>query len=1446
MNYENWSREELIGEINRLKKEHEEKEKLREIPKEKKLKIDTNLSEAWYTDPELVKTIFSRIGEFVYYIEFGENNERIIRFASPNVEHIYGISRDEYLKNLSGMIDNVHTDDLPEVISASQSVVREKQPKILTYRYFHKQQQKYIWLEEAAYPKIDENGVVRGNLGVIRNVSNKVETNISLRQSRESLENVLNAIDQVVYHIDITEQNNPKVIYISSNIVDILGVDYDAYLNDPLNLLQHCHPDDIASIRQVYEEQLRDQQPKTHRYRFLHLTKKEYVWLEEYVVKTFSSEGKILTAFGIVRDITRQKEDEDRLRNSEERFRMLAENATDIIFKIALFPKPHYEYVSSSIEKISGYPPEAFYENPDFALELIHPEEKGRFKTIEEGAELVNKSAANVKKEISFITRWIRKDGETIWIETRNKSIVDENGHAIAVEGISRDITRSKKAEEELFASREYYRNLIDQSPDGIIILDLDGNLLSANPAALEIMKANDENDFKTKNIFAYVHPDDLPRIAARIKAVMNGEQVPFETLRTLNVFGEETEVESRPMLYQYQGNPAIIAFVRDISVFRKLEKEQLRVQLIEETNLKLQNEIQDRIRAERQLSETQKNLRLLIDSSLDTISSADRDGHITEFNAAAERTFGYTREEALGAHLSILFGDDKAQAEEITAKLEANGYYSGEVINRRKNGEQFTSLLAASLLRNEDGDVIGSMGVSRDISERKQFERQLIETQKNLRLIIDSSLDMIIAADKDGFITEFNASAERTFGYTREEAIGMNVNNVYTTKEQAELISNRLLGEGNFFAGEVTNIRKNGEKFTSFLSASMLRNEDGQIVGSMGISRDISDRLRAERELQLREEKYRAVFNQAYTGIALVSVKGGHYMEVNERLCTMLGYHRDQMLTMSVNDLQKPGDLSRLPKGEDFIKRGFRHIVDEHRYRHHNGETVFVNITITLVRGDDDKPLYFVYVYEDLTPKRKAEEQLRIQAAKLNAIIESSSHIIWTIDKDNKLTSFNKNQAEWFKRSYGEISHIGLNMLDYSKRVSPEYAEFWNEKIQNTFGGQSQHFELPFTMPDGKVAWREIYLNPITGDNDEVIEVSCIAHDITEMKLAQKQIHRQAEQLNAIIESSSHMIWTADLNYQMTSFNQRQSDWIERAYGFRPYVGMPIDEVKRKTGEKYASFWEDKFKETFSGIPQYFESAFTHSDGLVTWREIYLNPIRNEKGEVVELSCIAHDITDKKAVDANLRQSLKEKEVLLKEVHHRVKNNLQVISSILNLQKAYVRDKKTLELLHDSQNRIKSMAFVHESLYQTKDFSNINFSDYIGNVTRNLMHSYASPESPPELELDLAPIQLNLDIAIPCGLIINELLSNSLKYAFKNKPNGKIQLKLTESKGNIKIVIADNGPGLPETVDYRNTESLGLQLVVTLVEQINGKIKQENKKGAKFTIEFTSTPANQ
>jgi two-component sensor histidine kinase len=148
-------------------------------------------------------------------------------------------------------------------------------------------------------------------------------------------------------------------------------------------------------------------------------------------------------------------------------------------------------------------------------------------------------------------------------------------------------------------------------------------------------------------------------------------------------------------------------------------------------------------------------------------------------------------------------------------------------------------------------------------------------------------------------------------------------------------------------------------------------------------------------------------------------------------------------------------------------------------------------------------------------------------------------------------------------------------------------------------------------------------------------------------------------------------------------------------------------------------------------------------------------------------------------------------------------------------------------------------MAFIHESLYQTKDFSNINFSEYVTNLSRNLVHSYEMSEGNIALALDIDHVFLNLDQSIPCGLIINELITNSLKYAFRGRKKGLITVSVKKKGDDMRISIGDNGVGLSQKVDYRNTESLGLQLVVTLTEQLNGKIKLERNKGTRFTIAF-------
>ena len=186
----------------------------------------------------------------------------------------------------------------------------------------------------------------------------------------------------------------------------------------------------------------------------------------------------------------------------------------------------------------------------------------------------------------------------------------------------------------------------------------------------------------------------------------------------------------------------------------------------------------------------------------------------------------------------------------------------------------------------------------------------------------------------------------------------------------------------------------------------------------------------------------------------------------------------------------------------------------------------------------------------------------------------------------------------------------------------------------------------------------------------------------------------------------------------------------------------------------------------------------------------------------------------------------------------------MQVISSILKLQTAYVKDKKTIELLDECRNRIASMAFIHGTLYMTKDFTNINFSDYVTNIASNLHQSYVASDKKIALKLEVPKVFLHIDDAIPCGLIINELLSNSFKYAFEKKKKGTVGISVRVKKENIILAIWDNGAGFPKKIDYKNTESLGLQLVMSLAGQLGGKIKMESRtgEGTKFIIAFRKT----
>ena len=204
------------------------------------------------------------------------------------------------------------------------------------------------------------------------------------------------------------------------------------------------------------------------------------------------------------------------------------------------------------------------------------------------------------------------------------------------------------------------------------------------------------------------------------------------------------------------------------------------------------------------------------------------------------------------------------------------------------------------------------------------------------------------------------------------------------------------------------------------------------------------------------------------------------------------------------------------------------------------------------------------------------------------------------------------------------------------------------------------------------------------------------------------------------------------------------------------------------------------------------------------------------------------------------MNNSLKEKVVLLREIHHRVKNNLQVISSLLNLQSGYISDKKSLEVFRESQNRVRSMALVHEKLYRSKFLNKIEFSDYIKSLVHDLFDSYNVDNNRISFSSDLEGTFLKIDTGVLCGLIVSELISNSLKHAYPDGRKGNIYISMhSNSSKKYKLIVKDDGVGFPQDIDFRNTESLGLQLVTSLTDQLGGEIELERNGTTKFEITF-------
>jgi PAS domain S-box-containing protein len=337
--------------------------------------------------------------------------------------------------------------------------------------------------------------------------------------------------------------------------------------------------------------------------------------------------------------------------------------------------------------------------------------------------------------------------------------------------------------------------------------------------------------------------------------------------------------------------------------------------------------------------------------------------------------------------------------------------------------------------------------------------------------------------------------------------------------------------------------------------------------------------------------------------------------------------------------------------------------------------------------------------------------------------------------------------------------------------------------------------------------------------------------------KKTEEDVQERERFLSSMFESIQDGISILAEDFTILRVNKAMENWYSHAL---PLVGKKCYEAYHLRNKICDICPTRKTLETSESA--YEVVAKVGTGGEVTgWIDLYTFPLIDKRtGQMKGVIEYLRDITEHKKAEDRLQESLQEKEVLLREIHHRVKNNMQVISSLLNLQSRQIKDPHVLEMFKESQRRIRSMALIHERLYQSSDLSRIEFSQYLRNLATHLFHSYRVDASRVQLKIEAEEVHLNINTAIPCGLIVNELISNALKYGFPEGRSGQLDIDLRRVAGDGYVLrVRDDGVGFPEGLDFRKTETLGMQIVSTLVSQIDASIDLAREKGTEFTIHF-------
>lgn len=1298
-------------------------------------------------------------------------------YANKKWLEMAGLSLEEALGK--GWIKAIHPEDRDYIGEKWYKSVQSNGNWGYEYR-FHTSEGKTTWVYGIAKKIMSSPWNEHGYLGINTDISNRKEMEEALRKSEEQFRK---SFDTELIAMSISRRRDGKYLYANPGFYKMTGCSEDEVIGS--NSVELCFfsseqrsglIDDINSAGNIQNREM-EFRVKSGEVRSIILS-----------IGPVSISGQDCL-LAVMSDITDRKKMEEHLKI----FKNIVSSTQDGIsfinkdYKYTIVNDAYETFAGDSRENLIGKSA-ADYLGYEFFQAKIKP----YYDKCLEG------DSINYQEWMNF-PKIGRRCVDVSYFPYR-----DSHGKIAGIVASTKDITERQIIEDALRESEEKLKIALEGAVADTWELDLTKMQLTYSDSWLERMGYDPrEITHSIENIEQIFHPDDLKRSWEKLNAHLQGETDLYESeARIIKKDGEIMWILSRgrAVSWDKESKPIKILGVNfDITDIKKFEE---------------------------QIFESEERYRMLFENAHDAIFVADPDtGMMLDSNDKGLEMIGRTKEELRTMHQSELHPKKNPEVykERFLEAVNARGALFTEMEIVHRSGRRIPVEISSGGVV-KIGEKRLHFGIFRDISKRKKAEIVKRKTQKRLKRAekiahlghYEIELSTGKATWSDGCFRIFGipeGSDEPTMETYKNMIHPDDVTLVYGELDQC-------VKENRDFNLSYRIIRLDGQ-VRYVRSIGSLIDSGTKLFGSI---QDITELKLVENALKDSEAKFRTIFDKTPLGIALVELGSQKILQVNSVFCEITGYSGEELLESDISRLTYSDDWIKEKEilKDFFIKNKTVYNLDK-RYIRKDGSLLWVRLTATTIRtGESELALGIV---EDISERKQAEDAMKKSEWEKSLILNSMEEM-FTFYEDKSLT------VKWANKASGDS--VGMKSAEL---IGSTCYELWQNReepcvdcpVLKSFETGLQHEDVRGT-PNGD--FYRIRSYPAFDDDGLLVGVVEFGKDVTEHYKAELALKESEERMRLIIESSKDLVIVNDKDLRYTYFNGPPE------YGIKSedLIGKTADDFHVDEMTRQIQFEIEAVLKNKSDLVSETEMEW---NGKKMWFHNYRYPIKNESGEVKEVASVCRNISDLKRTEKKLLKSLAEKELLVKEVHHRVKNNLQMIHSLLNLQSRKFADDEVKSVILESQNRIRSIALIHEKLYRSDDLSEINCREYVESLASTIKSIYNFNPANLSIDIIIDDLFIGIDKAIPYALLVNELITNSLKHAFDPGDKGKIVIKSGFSDEHYYLSVEDDGKGLPDGFDIDLADSFGLQLVTILTEQLEGKLEISGGKGTRIKVVF-------